>query len=187
MLLTNYWSCPWVPVCMRFLCAPLEWALVFLSPVKWSEVKSLSRVRLFETPWTVAYQAPQSMEFSRQESWNGLPVPSPGALPDPGIKPWCRQTLYHLSHQGSPVRLLQLSPAGLQSHTLCWACLSSTRTLACGTWLGVHNSHSYRRISPIQLFSTLWIWLYCESTPPAHLTVVLSFYLYLEKIFSGRI
>ena len=41
------------------------------------KVKSLSRVRLFATPWTVAYQAPQSMEFSRQECWSGLPFPSP--------------------------------------------------------------------------------------------------------------
>ena len=39
------------------------------------------------TPWTVAYQAPPSMGFSRQESWSGLPFPSPGDLPDPGIKP----------------------------------------------------------------------------------------------------
>ena len=53
-----------------------------------SEVKSLSHVRLFATPWTVAYRAPQSMEFSRQEYWNGLPFPSPGDLPDPGIEPW---------------------------------------------------------------------------------------------------
>ena len=47
----------------------------------------LSRVRLFATPWTVAYQAPQSMEFSRQEYWSGLPFPSPGDLPNPGIEP----------------------------------------------------------------------------------------------------
>ena len=39
-------------------------------------------------PWTVAYQAPLSMGFSRQECWSGLPFPSPGDLPDPGIKPW---------------------------------------------------------------------------------------------------
>ena len=50
-------------------------------------MKSLSRVRLFATPWTVAYQIPQSMEFSRQEYWTGLPFPSPGDLPDPGIEP----------------------------------------------------------------------------------------------------
>ena len=39
------------------------------------------------TPWTVAHQAPPSMVFSRQEYWSGLPFPSPGDLPDPGIKP----------------------------------------------------------------------------------------------------
>ena len=50
-------------------------------------VKSLSRVRLFATPWTVAYQAPPSMGFSRQEYWSGLPFPSPGDLPDPGLEP----------------------------------------------------------------------------------------------------
>ena len=49
-------------------------------------MKSLSRARLFATPWTVAYQAPLSMGFSRQEYWSGLPCPSPGDLPDPGIK-----------------------------------------------------------------------------------------------------
>ena len=38
-------------------------------------------------PWTVAYQAPPSMGFSRQEYWSGLPCPPPGDLPDPGIKP----------------------------------------------------------------------------------------------------
>ena len=51
------------------------------------KVKSLSHVRLFVTPWTVAYQAPLSMGFSRQEYWSGLPFPSPGDLPDPGIEP----------------------------------------------------------------------------------------------------
>ena len=42
---------------------------------------------LFETPWTVAHQAPLSMEFSRQEYWSGLPFPSPADLPDAGIEP----------------------------------------------------------------------------------------------------
>ena len=50
-------------------------------------MKSLSRVRLFATPWTVAYQAPPSMGFSRQGYWSGLPFPSPGDLPDSGIEP----------------------------------------------------------------------------------------------------
>ena len=48
--------------------------------------KSLNHVQLFATPWTVAYQASQSMGFSRQEYWSGLPFPSPGDLPDPEIE-----------------------------------------------------------------------------------------------------
>ena len=54
---------------------------------KWSVVKSLSHVQLFATPWTVAYQAPPSLGLSRQEYWSGLTFPSPGDLPNPGIKP----------------------------------------------------------------------------------------------------
>ena len=50
-------------------------------------MKLLSHVQLFAIPWTVAYQAPPSMEFSRQKYWSGLPFPSPGDLPDPGIEP----------------------------------------------------------------------------------------------------
>ena len=52
-----------------------------------SEVKLLSHVQLFVTPWTVAYQAPLSMEFSKQEYWSGLLFPPPGDLPNPGIEP----------------------------------------------------------------------------------------------------
>ena len=51
------------------------------------KVKSLSRVRLFAAPWTIAYLAPQSLQFSRQGYWSGLSFPSPGELPDPGIEP----------------------------------------------------------------------------------------------------
>ena len=51
------------------------------------KVKSLSHVQLIATPWNVTYQAPPSMGFSRQEYWSGLPFPSPGELPYPGIKP----------------------------------------------------------------------------------------------------
>ena len=60
---------------------------------------------LFATPWTVAHQAPLSMEFSRQEYWSGLPFPSPGDLPDAGIEPrspalWADSL--PLGHRGSP-------------------------------------------------------------------------------------
>ena len=51
------------------------------------KVKSLSHVQLFATPWTVAYKAPPSLGFSRQEYWSGLPFPSPGDLPYPGVEP----------------------------------------------------------------------------------------------------
>ena len=50
-------------------------------------IQSLSRVQLFVTPSTAACQAPLSMGFPRQEYWSGLLCPSPGDLPDPGIKP----------------------------------------------------------------------------------------------------
>ena len=69
------------------------------------EVKLLSCVRLFAIPWTISYQAPPSMKFSRQEYWSGLPFPSPGDLPNQGLNPdlpHCRETLYRLSYQRSP-------------------------------------------------------------------------------------
>ena len=75
-----------------------------------SEVKSLSPVGLFATLWTVAYKAPLSMEFSRQEYWSRLPFPSPGDLPHPGIEP------------GSPALradALPSEPPGKPLNTLC--------------------------------------------------------------------
>ena len=51
------------------------------------KVKPLIRVQLFVTTWTVVYQAPPSMGFSRQEYWSGLPFPSAGDLSDPAIEP----------------------------------------------------------------------------------------------------
>ena len=65
----------------------------------------LSHVPLFVTLWTVTHQAPLSMEFSRQKYWSGLPFPSPGHLPYPGIEPTFPALLADslpLSHQGSP-------------------------------------------------------------------------------------
>ena len=50
-------------------------------------VQPLSHVRLSVTPWTEAWQAPLSMEFSKQEYWSWLPLPTPGNLPNPGIEP----------------------------------------------------------------------------------------------------
>ena len=60
----------------------LEWvAISFSNAWKWKmKVKSFSHVRLLATPWTAAYQAPPSMEFSRQEYWSGVPLPSPNTI-----------------------------------------------------------------------------------------------------------
>ena len=68
-------------------------------------------IRLFETPWTVAPQAPLSMGFSRQEHWSGLPVPSPGGLPDPGTErasPALKADSFLLSHLGAPISSTQV-------------------------------------------------------------------------------
>ena len=63
-------------------------AFYWAPPSIWKvKVKSLSCVQLFVTPWTVAYQAPLSMGFPRQEYWSALPFPSPGDLPDPWLDP----------------------------------------------------------------------------------------------------
>ena len=70
-LISNFWNLP-------FGTQGKSWKL---------KVKSFSCVQLSGTPWTVAYQALPSMGFSRQEYWSGLPFPSPGDLPNPGIEP----------------------------------------------------------------------------------------------------
>ena len=72
----------WREIILLHLPCSRLWAM---NEVKW--MKLLSHVRLFATPWTVAYQASQSMGFSRQEYWSGLSFPSPGDLPNPGIEP----------------------------------------------------------------------------------------------------
>ena len=69
-------------------------------------VTSLSHVRLLATPWTVAYQAPPSTGFSKQEHWSGLPFPSPGDLPDSEIGP------------GSPALQADSLPTELRLETL---------------------------------------------------------------------
>ena len=76
-----------------------------LKNLQFSSVQSLSHALLFATPWTAACQAPPSVRFPRQESWSGLPYPSPGDLPDPGIKPLSpalQADSLLLSYQGSP-------------------------------------------------------------------------------------
>ena len=65
----------------------MEFLTWFLVEARFFVVQSLSHSQLFATSWTASCQAPLSMEFSKQEYWSGLPVPSPGNLPNPGIRP----------------------------------------------------------------------------------------------------
>ena len=67
------------------------------------ELKLLSHVRLFATPWTIAYHAPQSMRFSRQEYWSGLPFPFPEALPNAGFNPWIGKIPWRRERLTTPV------------------------------------------------------------------------------------
>ena len=98
---------------------------------KW---KSLSYVRLFVSPWTVAHQAPLSRGFSRQESWSGLPLPSPGDLPTPGIKP------------GSPALQADSLPFELQGSPETWNG-ASQRT----SWVKVQKWCALRKIDAVFL------------------------------------
>ena len=91
-------SLPGSPVHGILQARTLEWvAISFSNAWKWkAKVKSLSRIRLFATPWTAAYQAPPSMGFSRQEYWSGLPLPS-------------LSTLLHISFEQT-ILLVTISP-----------------------------------------------------------------------------
>ena len=93
-------------ICQAVQTTKSQCGLLFLSHWRGESVSEVAQscLTLYD-PITVAYQAPPSMEFSRQEYWSGLPFTSPGDLPNPGINPGlphCRQTLYCLSYQRSP-------------------------------------------------------------------------------------
>ena len=78
-----------------------SWGRAFIYGIASIHAQSLSCVWLFGTPWIVAPQAPLLMGFPRQEYWSGLPLPTPGDLPDPEFPDWQADSL-PLSHQGSP-------------------------------------------------------------------------------------
>ena len=93
---------------------------------------TLSRVQLFETPWTVACQPPLSMEYSRQEYWSGFPSPTPGYLPNQGTKP--------ASLQFSPVQSLS-----------CARLFVTPWIAACQASLSITNSQSSPKLMSIEL------------------------------------
>ena len=97
----------------KLLEPPVHCMFISSSWTKCAEVKSLSHVQLFATPWTAASQAPLSMGFSRQQYWSGLPFPSPGDLPDSGIEPRS-PALQAGALPSKPPRKLQMISAALQ-------------------------------------------------------------------------
>ena len=122
---------------MRFSAILVQWPVhsKIIHVSKKVKVKSLSCVRLFATPWTVAHKAPPSMGFSRQEYWSGLPFPSPGDLPHTGIKPRS-PTLQ--------VDALTSEPPGKPGHTLAPLKRLST-CFPCKKTLPMPQSPTYRK------------------------------------------
>ena len=130
-------------------------------------MKSLSHVRHFVTPWTVAHQATPSMEFSRQKYLSGLPFPSPGDLPPQGTNPGlqhCWQTLYRLSHQGIPVISNSLWPHGVQNARLPCPSLSPRIPQTHVHWAVILPKHHILYLPTLLLlpsiFHSIMIW-YC--------------------------
>ena len=106
----------------------LEWvAISFSNAWKWKvKVKSLSRVQLLESPWTVAHQAPPSMGFSRQEYWSGVPLPSPvdELMLFKWMRFWCRHEVCFLSDEVRQILLnywnILLKPALFTQTLITW-------------------------------------------------------------------
>jgi len=99
------WGCKESDTIERLIWSDLIWGWYSRHKKCACSLSCFSHVWLFVTPWTVAFQAPLSMRFSRQEYWSGLPCPPPGHLPNPGIKPESlvlKVDSLLLSHQGSP-------------------------------------------------------------------------------------
>ena len=87
-------------------------------------VHALSHVQLFVTPWTVACQAPLSIDSSRQGYWSGFPYPAPGGIPEPGIEltsPALADRFFIIAPPGKPIFILFLfeSPCLLRAYSIC--------------------------------------------------------------------
>ena len=118
----------------------------------------LSHVRLFATLWTVAYQAPPSMGFFRQEYWSGLPFPSPGDLPDPGIEP------------GSPALQADALPSelpGKSSSSLGNSNVQLRLAYSCGSQMWLHQNPweliKHRLLGPIPRVSSVSAFLHSQA------------------------
>ena len=123
-------------------------------------VKSLSHVRLFGTSWTVAYQAPPSMGFSWQEYWSGLPFPSPGDLPDPGIEPGSSAFQADALTSEPPgsnfikVNILGTGAEILLTESHCSAYFKIMLIIYCGLWI----LYPYGVLLDWETFSLITLW-----------------------------
>ena len=122
------------------------------------------------TPWTVARQVPLSMGFSRQEYWSGLPFPSPGDLPHPGIDQGFlhyRQILYQMSYEGSSI--LQSSKF---NNTICieWDCIPSLSYISLNPNL-MHRPQAWIQVSGMDLNKAA-SWTFVFHLPPLSETVI---------------
>ena len=103
------------------------WELRCPKPPERKKVKSLTHVRVFVIPWSVTYQAPRSMGFSRHKYWSGLPFPSPRDLPDPRIEPGSfalQADALPSSHQGNQILSLLAASVCLWLPK-CWSSLGA--------------------------------------------------------------
>ena len=142
--------------------------------------QSLSPVCPFAIQWTAVSQAPLCMGFPRQMNWSGLPFPSPGDLPDPGIKPMpltspaVQEGSLSLSHLGSP------NSQPITHHSLCpgqpwvcsllclWVCLWFVDSSFVNLWTEIGTGQSHRRrwyclypqshLEPEHGFLSQWPW-----------------------------
>ena len=140
------------------------------------KVKSFSHVQLFATPWTVAHQAPPSMGFSRQEYWSGLPFPSPGNLPDPGIEPRSpalQADAFTSEPPGKPSRSLLF---------ICFICSNMSVLIPNFITLNV-NQNPYQELPGMQLSSVPSLLVHLSD--PSLLSVLLPCYsLFGDKDFA---
>ena len=122
------------------------------------KVKSFSRVQLFAAPWTVAHQAPLSLEFSRQEYWSGLPFPSPQNLPDRAVEvrsPALQAEALPSDPPGKPSIVIKLCPV-LWLHELQHASLPcpSPSLWICPSSCPLSRWHHLTISSSVALFSS---------------------------------
>ena len=144
---TSLSQVPWKDRSSNFLWCHLGCAVLSCS----------SHIRLFATPWNVAHQAPLSMLFSRQEYWSGLPFPSPGDLPNPGMELWSPT----LQADSLPSEL----PVKPNNSRLILIRISHLRFVLCSTNFTVHILNYFIKLFDAYQFQKIFLQNICEIFP----------------------